>query len=130
MMTTFPIHIIFSPAPFSPVPLSRSAEHPEDAREGRERKEAENGRDGKERPKPMSRMEVLPEICRQWNLAEKEERPPQIRYGYVKREESSELFIYGRGLDALDKVEYHVSVCAVNFNFVLVKSILAKINSL
>ena len=46
----------------------------------------------------------------QWHaaVANPEKKVPSTRYGYVKREESFELFIYGRGLDALDKLEYQV----------------------
>ena len=44
-----------------------------------------------------SRHDVLNEIRSQWLAAVAERRNPTTRYGYVKREESFELFVYGRG---------------------------------
>ena len=51
---------------------------------------------------------------------------PVTRYGYVKREEAFELFIYGRGLDAIDKAEYQTVVSSIHFLFVTVESIRAR----
>uniref|UniRef100_A0A7S4GPD4 Uncharacterized protein n=1 Tax=Oxyrrhis marina TaxID=2969 RepID=A0A7S4GPD4_OXYMA len=70
-----------------------------------------------------SRKDVLNEIQTQWHTAVQEGRTPITRYGYVKREEIFELFIYGRGLDTLDKVQYQQSVSAVHFHYVLASSV-------
>jgi len=48
------------------------------------------------------------------------------KYGYVKREESFELFIFGRGLDALERPEYQSSVSSLHFLYVTIDSIVEK----
>ncbi|CAK9016030.1 unnamed protein product, partial [Durusdinium trenchii] len=42
------------------------------------------------------------------------------RHGYVKREHAKELSIFGRGLDALEKVEYQSTVTNIHFHYILV----------
>ncbi|CAD7969164.1 unnamed protein product [Amoebophrya sp. A120] len=71
-----------------------------------------------------SRHDVLNDIRQQWLDATREGKNPQTRYGYVKREEAFELFIYGRGLDAMDKHEYQAVVSSIQFLFLSINSVL------
>lgn len=74
-----------------------------------------------------SRQDVLLEIRTQWAQAVAEKRVPTTRYGYVKREESFELFIFGRGLDALDKVEYQSSVSSIHFMYLTIDLVIQRL---
>lgn len=109
--------------------------------------------------KKYSRVDVLHDIRRQWHegvrsgrvggqfsdqwidhscCAQPERRAftfvfiqvPSTRYGYVKREEAFELFIYGRGLDAIDKPEYQSVVSSIHFLFIAMGSVLRYVDKL
>uniref|UniRef100_A0A0G4IFF2 U2A'/phosphoprotein 32 family A C-terminal domain-containing protein n=1 Tax=Chromera velia CCMP2878 TaxID=1169474 RepID=A0A0G4IFF2_9ALVE len=113
----------------SPSPSPSSAGPPLDRDRERERKEkpakgsspsgpsSSSGGGGQGQPLP-SRQDVLSEIRSQWDAAAVARKVGSCRYGYVKREESFELFIYGRGLDALDKEEYRQAVSSLHFLYV------------
>jgi len=77
-----------------------------------------------------SRQDVLIEIRTRWAQAVAEKRLPTTRYGYVKREEFTELFIFGWGLDALDKVEYQNSVSSIHFTYLTIDLIAKRVPQL
>ncbi|CAD7970506.1 unnamed protein product [Amoebophrya sp. A25] len=78
----------------------------------------------------LSRVDVLNDIRQQWMQAAAEGKTPATRYGYVKREEAFELFIYGRGLDAMDKPEYQAVVSSIHFLFLSMSSVLKCVDKL
>ncbi|KAF4735255.1 hypothetical protein FOZ63_019396, partial [Perkinsus olseni] len=47
-----------------------------------------------------------------------------VSYGYVKRGESLDLHIYGRGLDALEKKKYQRDVVSLSLNYLTLESLL------
>ncbi|KAF4651498.1 hypothetical protein FOZ61_002090 [Perkinsus olseni] len=47
-----------------------------------------------------------------------------VSYGYVKRGESLDLHIYGRGLDALEKKKYQRNVVSLSLNYLTLESLL------
>ena len=51
----------------------------------------------------MTSEEVLQAIRLQWELV-LQGKVAMTRHGYVRREHAAELSIFGRGLDALDKI--------------------------
>ncbi|KAF4654036.1 hypothetical protein FOL47_010169 [Perkinsus chesapeaki] len=72
----------------------------------------------------LDREQVMNEVVTEWQRALEEERLPHLKYGYVKREESWELRIYGRGLDALDRKEYKQNVVSLSLNYITLEHLL------
>ena len=85
--------------------------------------------------KALSGQEVLCEIKSQWTegvaaAVAGSSAAPSTRYGYVRRERATELAIYGRGLDALDKPEYQNTVTSVQLSYIIVEAVLRDVSRL
>ncbi|CAK0817427.1 unnamed protein product, partial [Prorocentrum cordatum] len=83
-----------------------------------------------EAPRQLSGAEVVREIEAQWAAVVTEGRSGLTRYGYVRREKVSELSIYGRGLDALDRPEYQSAVTSISFHCILVEHVVREVAKL
>ncbi|CAJ1455699.1 unnamed protein product [Effrenium voratum] len=67
----------------------------------------------------MTSDEVLQAIKEQWADVLKKQCL-MTRHGYVKRGQASELSIFGRGLDALEKIEYQTAVTSICFQYIMI----------
>lgn len=73
--------------------------------------------------KPLTGTEVLQEIRAEWAeiTSKGSSKPP--KYGYLRRETATELAVFGRGLEALDKPEYHQNVRSLCFHYIIIENI-------
>ncbi|KAF4679748.1 hypothetical protein FOZ60_014564, partial [Perkinsus olseni] len=71
-----------------------------------------------------SKTEVISKVIAEWHEALEEGMPRSPKYGYVKRGESLDLHIYGRGLDALEKKKYQRNVVSLSLNYLTLESLL------
>ncbi|CAE7490892.1 PSD3 [Symbiodinium sp. CCMP2456] len=74
----------------------------------------------------MTSEEVLQAIRLQWELV-LQGKVAMTRHGYVRREQAAELSIFGRGLDALDKIEYQSVVTSIHFHYILIEMLAGEI---
>ncbi|CAE8600094.1 unnamed protein product, partial [Polarella glacialis] len=74
--------------------------------------------------KALTSEQVLREIKAQWQELVLPGKMATTRHGYVKRERVTELAIYGRGMDALDKLEYQSVVTSLQFHYVTIEVLL------
>jgi len=74
----------------------------------------------------MTSEEVLQAIRLQWELV-LQGKVAMTRHGYVRREHAAELSIFGRGLDALDKIEYQSVVTSIHFHYILIETLAGEI---
>eukprot|EP00933_Yihiella_yeosuensis_P014564 TRINITY_DN13012_c1_g1_i1.p1 TRINITY_DN13012_c1_g1~~TRINITY_DN13012_c1_g1_i1.p1 ORF type:complete len:884 (+),score=159.60 TRINITY_DN13012_c1_g1_i1:180-2831(+) len=74
--------------------------------------------------KALTSVEVMKEIKTQWMQLVLGGHAATTRHGYVKRERITELAIYGRGLEALDKPEYQGVVTSLHFYYITIDVLL------
>lgn len=74
----------------------------------------------------MTSEEVLQAIRLQWELV-LQGKVAMTRHGYVRREHAAELSIFGRGLDALDKIDYQSVVTSIHFHYILIETLAGEI---
>eukprot|EP00811_Abedinium_folium_P030388 NODE_4864_length_1837_cov_7.190643.p1 GENE.NODE_4864_length_1837_cov_7.190643~~NODE_4864_length_1837_cov_7.190643.p1 ORF type:complete len:609 (+),score=133.86 NODE_4864_length_1837_cov_7.190643:118-1827(+) len=77
--------------------------------------------------KAMSGRDVLQDIQAQWMMAISGGEVPSTRFGYVRRTTPEEINVYGRGLVALGKAEYHCVVSSIRFQFITAKAVMKSV---